>query len=77
LSGHSARVGAALDLSALNIDMTSVMQAGRQMENKMLCRCDTGNASFLSAEEWPAQLRSKDALDNCHMEVAMESKSLG
>jgi hypothetical protein len=29
VSGHSTRVGAAQDLAALNIDLASVMQAGR------------------------------------------------
>jgi len=38
ISGHSARVGAAQDLLALNIDMTSVMQAGRWKDTRMPMR---------------------------------------
>jgi integrase len=38
LSGHSARVGAAQDLLALNIDIASVMQAGRWTDTRMPMR---------------------------------------
>jgi integrase len=38
LSGHSARVGAAQDLLALNIDVASVMQAGRWKDTRMPIR---------------------------------------
>jgi hypothetical protein len=38
ISGHSARVGAAQDLLALNIDMVSVMQAGRWKDTRMPMR---------------------------------------
>jgi integrase len=38
LSGHSARVGAAQDLLALNIDLSSVMQAGRWRDTRMPMR---------------------------------------
>jgi integrase len=38
LSGHSPRVGAAQDLLALNIDMASVMQAGRWKDTRMPMR---------------------------------------
>jgi integrase len=38
ISGHSARVGAAQDLLALNIDMASVMQAGRWTDTRMPMR---------------------------------------
>jgi integrase len=38
ISGHSARVGAAQDLLALNIDMASVMQAGRWRDTRMPMR---------------------------------------
>jgi integrase len=38
LSGHSARVGAAQDLLALNIDVASVMQAGRWTDTRMPIR---------------------------------------
>ena len=38
LSGHSARAGAAQDLLALNIDMASVMQAGRWKDTRMPMR---------------------------------------
>lgn len=38
LSGHSARVGAAQDLLALNIDLSSVMQAGRWKDTRMPMR---------------------------------------
>lgn len=38
VSGHSVRVGATQDLLALNIDMASVMQAGRWMEMRMPMR---------------------------------------
>jgi hypothetical protein len=35
VSGHSVRVGATQDLLALNIDLASVMQAGRWKSNRM------------------------------------------
>jgi site-specific recombinase XerD len=35
ISGHSCRVGAAQDLLALNIDLSSVMQAGRWKDTRM------------------------------------------
>jgi integrase len=38
ISGHSARVGAAQDLLALNIDVASVMQAGRWTDTRMPIR---------------------------------------
>ncbi len=38
ISGHSCRVGAAQDLLALNIDMASVMQAGRWRDTRMPMR---------------------------------------
>ncbi len=38
LSGHSARVGAAQDLLALNMDLPSVMQAGRWTDTRMPMR---------------------------------------
>ena len=38
ISGHSARVGAAQDLLALNIDLSSVMQAGRWRDTRMPVR---------------------------------------
>jgi integrase len=38
LSGHSVRVGAAQDLLALNIDLSSVMQAGRWADTRMPMR---------------------------------------
>ena len=38
MSGHSIRVGATQDLLALNIDLASVMQAGRWKTNRMPMR---------------------------------------
>jgi hypothetical protein len=38
VSGHSIRVGATQDLLALNIDLASVMQAGRWKTNRMPMR---------------------------------------
>jgi site-specific recombinase XerD len=38
ISGHSARVGAAQDLLALNIDLAAVMQAGRWTDTRMPMR---------------------------------------
>jgi integrase len=38
ISGHSTRVGAAQDLLALNIDLASVMQAGRWIDTRMPMR---------------------------------------
>jgi integrase len=38
ISGHSCRVGAAQDLLALNIDMASVMEAGRWKDTRMPMR---------------------------------------
>jgi hypothetical protein len=38
ISGHSIRVGATQDLLALNIDLASVMQAGRWKSHRMPMR---------------------------------------
>jgi hypothetical protein len=38
VSGHSVRVGATQDLLALNIDLASVMQAGRWKDTRMPMR---------------------------------------
>jgi integrase len=38
VSGHSVRVGAAQDLLALNIDLASIMQAGRWKSSRMPMR---------------------------------------
>ena len=38
VSGHSIRVGATQDLLALNIDLASVMQAGRWKSTRMPMR---------------------------------------
>jgi hypothetical protein len=38
VSGHSIRVGATQDLLALNIDLASVMQAGRWRSTRMPMR---------------------------------------
>jgi integrase/recombinase XerD len=38
VSGHSVRVGATQDFMALNIDLASVMQAGRWKSNRMPMR---------------------------------------
>jgi hypothetical protein len=38
ISGHSARVGAAQDLLALNISLASVMQTGRWKDTRMPMR---------------------------------------
>jgi hypothetical protein len=38
ISGHSARVGAAQDLLAINISLASVMQAGRWKDTRMPMR---------------------------------------
>ena len=38
ISGHSVRVGATQDLLALNIDLASVMQAGRWKSHRMSLR---------------------------------------
>jgi hypothetical protein len=38
VSGHSVRVGATQDLLALNIDLVSVMQAGRWKSNRIPMR---------------------------------------
>jgi hypothetical protein len=38
VSGHSVRMGAAQDLLALNIDLASIMQAGRWKSSRMPMR---------------------------------------
>jgi hypothetical protein len=38
VGGHSVRVGVTHDLPGLNIDLASVMQAGRWNSNRMLMR---------------------------------------
>jgi hypothetical protein len=38
VSGHAVRVGATQDLLSLNIDLSSVMQAGRWKSNRMPMR---------------------------------------
>ena len=47
VSGHSVRVGATQDLLALNIDLGSVMQAGRWKSTRMPMRY--GEAALASS----------------------------
>ena len=61
ISGHSVRVGATQDLLALNIDLASVMQAGRWKSNRMPMRygehvlaARSGMACAAQAEGWGA-----------------------
>ena len=54
ISGHSARVGAAQDLLALNIDMASVMQAGRRKDTRIPMRYDE-KKYWPHEEQWQEQ----------------------
>ena len=59
VSGHSVRVGATQDLLALNIDLASVMQAGRWKSNRMPMK--NGERQTRSARvAWGGRRRSKD-----------------
>src|SRR5580658_1356073 len=62
VSGHSIRVGATQDLLALNIDLASVMQAGRWKTNRMPMRYGeqvlSGRGGMARAAE--AQGRDRD-----------------
>jgi hypothetical protein len=65
VSGHSIRVGATQDLLALNIDLASVMQAGRWKSNRMPMRYgeEVLAARGGMARAAAAQGRDSDALD--------------
>jgi integrase len=60
LSGHSARVGGAQDLLALNIDMASVMQTGRWKDTRMPMRY---GECWPHVEGWQERRRAKVAAD--------------
>ena len=58
ISGHSCRVGAAQDLLALNMDLPSVMQAGRWTDTRMPMRY--GRKSWRGGEQWRGRPSRRD-----------------
>jgi len=63
VSGHSIRVGATQDLLALNIDLASVMQAGRWKTNRMPMRY---GEHVLAARGGMARAAEVQGRDNIH-----------
>jgi hypothetical protein len=63
VSGHSIRVGAAQDLLALNIDLASVMQAGRWKSNRMPMRYGEHILAAKGGMGRAAQLQGRDESD--------------
>src|ERR1700690_581046 len=60
VSGHSVRVGAAQDLLALNIDLASIMQAGRWKSNRMPMRYGEHVLAARGGMGRAAQLQGRD-----------------
>jgi integrase len=61
VSGHSIRVGATQDLLALNIDLASVMQAGRWRTNRMPMRYGEHVLAAKGGMARAAQVQGRDA----------------
>jgi integrase len=64
VSGHSIRVGATQDLLALNIDLGSVMQAGRWKSNRMPMRYGEQIMAARGGIARAAALQGRDAKDD-------------
>jgi integrase len=64
VSGHSIRVGATQDLLALNIDLASVMQAGRWKTNRMPMRYGEHVLAARGGMARAAQVQGRDASSN-------------
>ena len=60
VSGHSIRVGATQDLQALNIDLASVMQAGRWRSTVMPMRYGEGVLAARGGMARAAQAQGRD-----------------
>jgi integrase len=63
VSGHSIRVGATQDLLALNIDLASVMQAGRWKSNRMPMRYGEHILAARGGMARAAERQGRDAAD--------------
>lgn len=61
VSGHSVRVGATQDLLALNIDLASVMQAGRWKSNRMPMRYGEHVLAARGGMARAAQVQGRDS----------------
>ena len=61
ISGHSIRVGATQDLLALNIDLASVMQAGRWKTNRMPMRYGEHVLAARGAMARAAEIQGRDS----------------
>jgi integrase len=64
VSGHSVRVGATQDLLALNIDLASVMQAGRWKSNRMPMRYGEYVLAARGGMARAASAQGRDALQS-------------
>ncbi len=60
VSGHSVRVGATQDLLALNIDLASVMQAGRWKSTRIPMRCGEGVLAARGGMARAAEAQGRD-----------------
>ncbi len=60
VSGHSVRVGATQDLLALNIDLASVMQAGRWKSTRMPMRYGEEALAARGGMARPAEAQGRD-----------------
>lgn len=63
VSGHSIRVGATQDLLALNIDLASVMQAGRWKTNRMPMRYGEHVLAARGGMSRAAEKQGRDSID--------------
>jgi hypothetical protein len=61
VSGHSVRVGATQDLLSLNIDLASVMQAGRWKSTRMPMRYGEEMLAARSATARAAAVQGRDS----------------
>jgi integrase len=64
ISGHSIRVGATQDLLALNIDLASVMQAGRWKSHRMPMRYGEHVMAGLGGMARAARTQGRDKVSN-------------
>jgi integrase len=75
VSGHSIRVGATQDLLALNIDLGSVMQAGRWKTNRMPMRYGEHVLAARGGMGRAAQLQGRDEENLSSAEPRMKEKA--
>jgi len=76
VSGHSIRVGATQDLLALNIDLASVMQAGRWKSNRMPMRYGEHVLAARGGMSRAAQLQGRDEVTSAKTQPVREARDV-